>query len=121
MLQGMIAPWACSANAGAGYCAHPEGQRRDAGGTQGLYGNKPRRKGPEMTSAPGPEIRLNGVRYRWPDRPVVVVCNDGGDPAYFDRALKDGIVHNVARFMQRGFCAIAQCVIASFHFPENVP
>ena len=52
---------------------------------------------------PGPEIRLNGVRYCWPDRPVVVVCNDGGDPDYFDRALKDGIVPNVARFMQTGF------------------
>ena len=35
------------------------------------------------------EVRLNGVRYRWPKRPVVVVCIDGGDPAYFDRALKD--------------------------------
>ena len=77
-------------------------------------------KSPEMTSAPGPEIRLNGVRYRWPDRPVVVVCNDGGDPAYFDRALKDGIVPNVARFMQTGFCAIAQCVIPSFTCPNNV-
>ena len=22
------------------------------------------------------------MRYRWPDRPVVVICNDGGDPAY---------------------------------------
>ena len=77
-------------------------------------------KSPEMTSAPGPEIRLNGVRYRWPDRPVVVVCNDGGDPAYFDRALKDGIVPNVARFMETGFCAIAQCVIPSFTCPNNV-
>jgi phosphonoacetate hydrolase len=73
-----------------------------------------------MTSAPGPEIRLNGVRYRWPDRPVVVVCNDGGDPAYFDRALKDGVVPNVARFMETGFCAIAQCVIPSFTCPNNV-
>src|SRR5262249_15796682 len=82
--------------------------------------NKPRRKGPEMTSAPGLEIRLNGVRYRWPDRPVVVVCNDGGDPAYFDRALKDGIVPNVARFMETGFCAIAQCIIPSFTCPNNV-
>ena len=45
------------------------------------------------------EVRLNGVRYRWPKRPVVVVCVDGGDPAYFDRALKDGIVPNVARFL----------------------
>jgi len=77
-------------------------------------------QGPRMTSAPGPEIRLNGVRYCWPDRPVVVVCNDGGDPAYFDRALKDGIVPNVARFMETGFSAIAQCVIPSFTCPNNV-
>jgi len=73
-----------------------------------------------MTSAPGPKIRLNGVRYRWPDRPVVVVCNDGGDPAYFDQAVKDGIVPNVARFMETGFSAIAQCVIPSFTCPNNV-
>src|SRR5260370_14661135 len=73
-----------------------------------------------MIAAPRTEIRLNGVRYCWPDRPVVVVCNDGGDPAYFDRALKDGIVPNVARFMETGFSAIAQCVIPSFTCPNNV-
>jgi phosphonoacetate hydrolase len=66
------------------------------------------------------EICLNGVTYRWPDRPVVVVCIDGGDPAYFDRALKEGIVPNVARFMKAGFGAIAQCVIPSFTCPNNV-
>src|SRR6266566_1689601 len=89
-------------------------------GTQGFPGNKRRSKGPEMTTVPGPEIRLNGVRYRWPDRPVVVICNDGGDPAYIDRALKEGIVPNVARFMKTGFSAIAQCVIPSFTCPNNV-
>jgi len=73
-----------------------------------------------MTPRPGPPIRLNGVEYRWPDRPVVVVCNDGGDPAYFDQALKAGIVPNVARFMETGFSAIAQCVIPSFTCPNNV-
>src|SRR5256885_3463593 len=66
------------------------------------------------------EVRLNGVRYRWPTRPVVVVCVDGGDPAYFDRALKDGIIPNVARFMKNGFNAIADCVIPSFTCPNNV-
>jgi len=73
-----------------------------------------------MTSARTSEIRLNGVRYRWPDRPVVVICNDGGDPAYIDRALKDGIVPNIARFMQTGFNAVAECVIPSFTCPNNV-
>jgi phosphonoacetate hydrolase len=66
------------------------------------------------------EVCLNGVRYRWPKRPVVVVCIDGGDPAYFDVALKDGIIPNIARLMKKGFSAVAQCVIPSFTCPNNV-
>src|SRR6202165_4316093 len=66
------------------------------------------------------EVTLNGVRYRWPKRPVVVVCIDGGDPAYFDRALKDRLIPNVARFMQKGFSGTAECVIPSFTCPNNV-
>src|SRR5262245_36060677 len=72
------------------------------------------------TPGPRPAVHLNGVRYRWPERPVVVVCNDGGDPAYLDHAVKNGIVPNVARFMATGFSAIAQCVIPSFTCPNNV-
>ncbi len=67
-----------------------------------------------------PEVTLNGVRYRWPKQPVVVVCIDGGDPAYFDRALQDGIIPNIARFMDRGFSSVAECVIPSFTCPNNV-
>ena len=40
-------------------------------------------------------IELNGVTYQWPKRPVVVVCIDGGDPAYFERGLSDGILPNI--------------------------
>jgi phosphonoacetate hydrolase len=68
----------------------------------------------------GPEIQVNGVRYRWPERPVVVVCNDGGDPAYLDRALAAGVVPHTARFMRTGFAAVAQCVIPGFTCPNNV-
>src|SRR5262249_28389714 len=75
---------------------------------------------PRMTSSSGPDIEVNGVRYRWPQRPVVVVCNDGGDPEYLERALDAGIVSNTARFMRTGFSAIAQCVIPSFTCPNNV-
>ena len=60
------------------------------------------------------EVTLNGVRYRWPKRPVVVVCIDGSDPAYFDRALKDGLIPNTARFMKEGFSTTAECVVPSF-------
>ena len=73
-----------------------------------------------MTAAIGPEIRLNGVRYRWPGRPAVVVCNDGGDPEYLDRALERGSVPNFARFMATGFSALARSVVPSFTCPNNV-
>ena len=65
-------------------------------------------------------IELNGVTYRWPTRPVVVVCIDGGDPAYFERGVRDGIVPNVARFMTRGFGAVAGGDVPSFTCPNNM-
>jgi phosphonoacetate hydrolase len=70
-----------------------------------------------MARAP---IELNGVRYRWPSRPVVVVCIDGGDPAYFERGVRDGIVPTVARFMQTGFGAVARGDVPSFTCPNNM-
>jgi phosphonoacetate hydrolase len=73
-----------------------------------------------MISPSSSEVSLNGVRYRWPDRPVVVVCNDGGDPAYIHSALREGAIPTIARFMERGFSGIAQCVIPSFTCPNNV-
>ena len=73
-----------------------------------------------MTMGSEREVRLNGVRYRWPRRPVVVVCIDGGDPAYLDAALQDGIVPTIARFVRQGFGATADCVIPSFTCPNNV-
>ena len=37
-------------------------------------------------------VNLNGVTYRWPSRPVAVVCIDGGDPEYIDSGVRDGII-----------------------------
>lgn len=65
-------------------------------------------------------ITLNGVVYRWPSRPIVVVCVDGSDPAYFTAAAKAGVIPNTERFMRTGFNAIAECVIPSFTCPNNV-
>jgi phosphonoacetate hydrolase len=65
-------------------------------------------------------VEVNGVRYRWPSRPVVVVCIDGGDPAYFDRGIADGIVPNVARFVRTGFGTVAQGSVPSFTCPNNM-
>jgi phosphonoacetate hydrolase len=65
-------------------------------------------------------IELNGVRYRWPSQPVVVVCIDGGDPAYFERGVRDGVVPNVTRFLEKGFGAVADGDVPSFTCPNNM-
>ena len=73
-----------------------------------------------LTPSPRPVVELNGVAYRWPDRPVVVVCVDGGDPAYFDSALEDGYAPTLAAFVKDGFSAVAQGVVPSFTNPNNM-
>jgi phosphonoacetate hydrolase len=65
-------------------------------------------------------IRLNGIDYAWPRRPVAVVCVDGGDPEYFERGLRDGILPNVARFVRDGFSAVADGTVPSFTCPNNM-
>ncbi len=67
-----------------------------------------------------PQVSANGVHYRWPDRPLVVVCIDGGDPAYFRRFLADGAIPNIARFIQHGFSAVADGTMPSFTCPNNM-
>jgi len=65
-------------------------------------------------------LELNGVSYRRPQQPVVVVCIDGGDPAYIEQGLKDGIIPNIARFMRDGFSAVADGTVPSFTCPNNM-
>lgn len=65
-------------------------------------------------------VELNGVAYRWPGRPVAVVCIDGSDPTYGERGIADGILPNTARFMRDGFSAIATGVVPSFTNPNNM-
>ena len=67
-----------------------------------------------------PGVSLNSVTYRWPTHPVVVVCIDGGDPAYFEQGVRDGIVPHVARFLKQGFGAVADGDMPSFTCPNNM-
>ncbi len=65
-------------------------------------------------------VELNGVKYRWPSRPVAVICIDGGDPAYFERGVKDGVVPNVARFLRTGYGTVVLGSVPSFTCPNNM-
>lgn len=65
-------------------------------------------------------VTANGVTYRWPNKPVVVVCIDGGDPAYFQQFLADGAIPNIARFIKQGFSTVADGTVPSFTCPNNM-
>ena len=66
------------------------------------------------------ELTVNGIDYRWPRQPIVVVCVDGGDATYYDQGLEDGILPNLQRFMEDGFSDLADGVVPSFTNPNNL-
>jgi phosphonoacetate hydrolase len=66
------------------------------------------------------KVTVNGTHYRWPLRPVVVVCIDGGDPAYLRQFLGDGSIPNIARFVTDGFATVADGSMPSFTCPNNM-
>jgi phosphonoacetate hydrolase len=67
-----------------------------------------------------PPLLINGRAYRFPIRPVVVVCFDGCDPDYVAAAMRAGVVPHLARMMDEGFSAIALAAMPTFTNPNNV-
>jgi phosphonoacetate hydrolase len=65
-------------------------------------------------------IELNGRRYHKPERPVVVICVDGFDPAYVERGIEDGVLPTIGSFARDGFLGAADAVMPTFTNPNNV-
>jgi len=66
-------------------------------------------------------ISVNGRDYRWPDRPVVVVCIDGSEPDYIEQAIAAGVMPWMQRVVERdGSDLRADCVVPSFTNPNNI-
>src|SRR6202795_3412288 len=65
-------------------------------------------------------IIVNGREYRWPQRPVVVVCVDGCEPDYISQAIEAGAAPFLAGLNGRGTCLTADCVVPSFTNPNNL-
>ena len=65
-------------------------------------------------------LAVNGTDYRWPRRPLVVVCIDGGDPAYIEHGVAAGIIPNVERYLREGFHTVAHGTMPSFTCPNNM-
>ena len=67
-----------------------------------------------------PSITVNGRDYRWPERPVVVVCVDGCEPDYINQAIEAGVAPFLGGLNGRGTCLTADCVVPSFTNPNNL-
>ena len=65
-------------------------------------------------------MELNDISYSWPKKPLAVVCIDGVDPEYLQTGIRDGIIPNIARFMNEGFYQVAKGSMPSFTCPNNM-
>jgi phosphonoacetate hydrolase len=54
------------------------------------------------------------------DRPLVVVCVDGSEPAYIPEAIRAGVAPFLAHMQHTGTVLGADCVIPSFTNPNNL-
>ncbi len=71
-------------------------------------------------SGHGRSVTVNGRTYRWPDRPLVVVCVDGCEPDYITRAVDAGAAPFLGEMLASGTWRIADCVVPSFTNPNNL-
>src|SRR5262249_50900233 len=64
-------------------------------------------------------LEINGRTLRWPKRPTVVICLDGGDPAYLAAASAQGAIPVLDRMMRDGFSSTAAAAMPTFTNPNN--
>lgn len=65
-------------------------------------------------------VTVNGRDYPWPARPVVVICCDGSEPEYMDRAVADGLMPNLKSILGKGENLRGNSVVPSFTNPNNM-
>ncbi len=65
-------------------------------------------------------VTVNGRRYAWPDRPLVVICVDGCEPDYVRQAIAAGAMPYLASALPSGTERLADCVVPSFTNPNNL-
>src|SRR6201991_2629944 len=65
-------------------------------------------------------VSVNGRDYRFPKSPTVVVCLDGSEPGYIERAIEAGLAPNFSRLMKDGANLTALSAMPSFTNPNNM-
>ncbi|MBR1248398.1 phosphonoacetate hydrolase [Bradyrhizobium sp. AUGA SZCCT0169] len=72
-----------------------------------------------LTRTPA-SVTTNGRSYRLPNTPTVVICIDGSEPGYIERAIEKGLCPNLDRILKTGTNTLALSVIPSFTNPNNL-
>jgi phosphonoacetate hydrolase len=75
---------------------------------------------PDSMNVSGSNISVNGRSYRLPKQPVVVVCVDGSEPGYIERAVEAGVAPWFGKVLNRGTNLVGDCVVPSFTNPNNL-
>ncbi len=75
---------------------------------------------PDSINTTGGDIAVNDRRYRLPRQPVVVVCIDGSEPGYIERAVEAGRAPWFGKVLTQGTSLLADCVVPSFTNPNNL-
>jgi phosphonoacetate hydrolase len=65
-------------------------------------------------------VTVNHRSYRWPGRPLVVVCIDGCEPDYINQTIAAGRAPFLTALRASGTCLAARCVVPSFTNPNNL-
>jgi phosphonoacetate hydrolase len=65
-------------------------------------------------------VTVNGRSYRWMRDPLVVVCVDGCEYAYIERAVEAGAAPFLKRMLEHGAAFKGDCVVPSFTNPNNL-
>ena len=71
-------------------------------------------------SAKSTSITLNGRTYRWPERPVVVVCVDGCEPDYVTQAVAAGVAPWLGDVVAKHTSRVVEAVVPTFTNPNNL-
>ena len=73
-----------------------------------------------MSNPPGRTVSANGRSYRWPARPLVVVCVDGCEADYINQAIQAGVAPYLETMCAKGTSLLGECVVPSFTNPNNI-
>ena len=74
--------------------------------------------GPE--DSPRSIVRVNDRDYRWPVKPLVVVCLDGSPFEYLRLAIAAGVTPYLESLVARGFVRMVDAAMPTFTNPNNL-